>query len=71
MYEIRTHGSVRGMMLDMIIQHHPTRFHRVAHLRHAVLLSLACLLRQVKVAGISTISKAMEQKLRVHSCDVC
>ena len=25
MYEIRTHGSVRGMMLDMIIQHHPTR----------------------------------------------
>jgi len=25
-YETRTHGSVRGMMLDMIIQHHPTRF---------------------------------------------
>jgi len=24
-YEARTHGSVRGMMLDMIIQHHPTR----------------------------------------------
>ncbi|MDD5316794.1 MAG: hypothetical protein PHX33_07245 [Candidatus Cloacimonetes bacterium] len=22
-YEARTHGSVRGMMLDMIIQHHP------------------------------------------------
>ena len=26
MYEARTHGSVRGMMLDLIIQHHPTRF---------------------------------------------
>lgn len=26
MYEARTHGSVRGMMLDMNIQHHPTRF---------------------------------------------
>lgn len=25
MYEARTHGSVRGMMLDLIIQHHPTR----------------------------------------------
>jgi len=26
-YEARTHGSVRGMMLDMIIQHHPTRLY--------------------------------------------
>ena len=26
MYVTRTHGSVRGMMLDLIVQHHPTRF---------------------------------------------
>jgi hypothetical protein len=25
-YKASMHGSVRGMMLDMIIQHHPTRF---------------------------------------------
>ena len=31
MYEARTHGSVRGMMLDLIIQHHPTRFVSVVH----------------------------------------
>jgi len=31
-YEARTHGSVRGMMLDLIIQHHPTRF--LKGLRH-------------------------------------
>jgi len=30
-YETRTHGSVRGMMLDMIIQHHPTRFLSVCY----------------------------------------
>jgi len=32
-YETRTHGSVRGMMLDMIIQHHPTRLWVYSKLR--------------------------------------